>query len=268
MTKAERVAILIDEWSSIDKLLADLPEEQWAAPTPLPGWTVQDVVAHIVGAELGLSGKQPPIQPDPGKYSHVRNDIGALNECWVEWMRTQSPAEVLRRFREITATRAEALTAMSEEDFFAPSWTPAGQDTYARFMQIRVFDCWMHEQDIREAVDRRGNEAGSAAELSIDEITLALGYIVGKKAKAPQGSSVTFDLDGPVTRQIHVQVDGRAAVVPQLPGPATATLTMSSTVFTRMAGGRIPVELGFGQTEPEGDRELAEHVAFALPFTI
>ncbi|MCE7011396.1 maleylpyruvate isomerase family mycothiol-dependent enzyme [Kibdelosporangium philippinense] len=268
MTKAQIVTTLIDEWSSIDTLLADLPTEQWTAPTSLPGWTVQDVVAHIVGAELGLSGKQPPIQPDVSAYSHVRNEIGAVNECWVEWMRSQSPAEVLRRFREITATRAEALTAMSEEDFSAPSWTPAGQGTYARFMQIRVFDCWMHEQDIREAVDRRGNESGAGAELSIDEITLALGYIVGKKAKAPQGSSVTFNLNGPVNRQIHVAINGRAAVVPSLPGPATASLTMSSTVFTRMAGGRIPTDVGFDQTEPKGDRDLAEHVAFALTFTI
>ena len=32
------------------------------------------------------------------------------------------------------------------------SFTPAGKDTYGRFMQIRVFDCWLHEQDIRDAL--------------------------------------------------------------------------------------------------------------------
>ncbi|CAM3716019.1 maleylpyruvate isomerase family mycothiol-dependent enzyme [Kibdelosporangium persicum] len=268
MTKAKTVQTLIDEWSSIDQLLAELPEEQWKTPTALPGWSVQDVVAHIVGTELNLSGKQPPEVPGVREYPHVHNDIAALNECWVESMRAQSPADVHRLFREATATRAEALTAMSEEDFDAPSWTPAGQDTYARFMRIRVFDCWMHEQDVREAVDRPGHESGDPAEMSLDEISVALGYIVGKKAKAPQGSSVTFDLDGPVRRRLHVQVDGRATVVPQLAGEATATLTMSSTVFTRLAGGRMPVELGFGRTTVKGDADLAEKVAFALPFTI
>nr|WP_042185175.1 maleylpyruvate isomerase family mycothiol-dependent enzyme [Kibdelosporangium sp. MJ126-NF4]CEL16587.1 FIG00996207: hypothetical protein [Kibdelosporangium sp. MJ126-NF4]CTQ89062.1 FIG00996207: hypothetical protein [Kibdelosporangium sp. MJ126-NF4] len=268
MSKAQTVQALVDEWSSIDKLLAELTVEQWTAPTSLPGWSVQDNIAHIIGTELGLTGEQPPLDEAVRDLPHVRNEIGAINECWVQWMRPQSPAEVHRRFREITATRAEALTAMSEEDFFAPSWTPAGQGTYARFMRIRLFDCWMHEQDIRETLDRPGNESGPCAELSFDEITAALGFIVGKKANAAQGTSVTIDLTGPVTRQIHVQVDGRAAVVDELPGPATATLTMPSTVFTRVAGGRIPAEAGFARAKTQGDKELAERVAFALPFTI
>lgn len=268
MTKQDTVSTLVEEWTQIDKLLDEIPAEQWKSPTSLPGWTVQDVVSHIVGTEMALAGHPQPEDDKARGLPHVRNDIGASNECWVNSLRGASPADVHRRFREITATRAETLEAMSEEDFFAPSWTPAGKDTYARFMRIRNFDCWMHEQDIREAVDKPGHESGRCAELSLDEISWALGYIVGKKAGAPQGSSVTFDLDGPVVRQIHVAVDGRAKVVEALSSPATATLTMSSTAFTRLAGGRIPVELGFGQIQVKGDKELAERVAFALPFTI
>ncbi|MBP2325411.1 uncharacterized protein (TIGR03083 family) [Kibdelosporangium banguiense] len=268
MTKDEAVTLLIDEWSTIDKLLEQLTPQQWATPSALPGWSVQDVVSHIVGAELGLAGHQPPLDKDVRALPHVRNDIGALNEHWVESLRSASPAEVHRRFREITATRAETLQSMSEEDFHAPSWTPAGQDTYARFMRIRLFDCWMHEQDIRDAVGIPGNETGPSAETSLDEISVALGYIVGKRAAAPNGSSVTFTLNGPTERTIHVAVEGRAKVIDTLPRPATTSLTMSSTTFTRLTGGRIPVEVGASQTTTEGDKELADRVMFALPFTI
>ena len=39
---------------------------------------------------------------------------------------------------------------MTQADFDAPSWTPAGRDeTYGRFMRIRHYDCFMHEHDIR-----------------------------------------------------------------------------------------------------------------------
>jgi uncharacterized protein (TIGR03083 family) len=268
MTKAHTVRALVDEWASIDKLVADMPAAQWSTPTSLPGWSVQDIVAHMVGTELALTGERPPDDPSVHELPHVHNDIGAMNERWIRHLRTDSPADVLRRFREITATRAEALASMSEEDFFAPSWTPAGHDTYARFMRIRVFDCWMHEQDIRDAIHRPGNETGPGAELSLDEITMAMGYVVGKKAKAPHGSSVTFDLEGPAQRQIHVLVDDRATVVDELPGPATATLTTSSTLFTRIAGGRIPVDAGVTSVTTTGDDELAHRVAYALPFTI
>ena len=37
-------------------------------------------------------------------------------------------------------------------------------------MRIRVFDCWLHEQDIRDAVGRPGGEDGPAASVALDEI--------------------------------------------------------------------------------------------------
>ena len=67
-------------------------------------------------------------------------------------------------------------------------------------MRIRAFDCWLHEQDIRDAVGRPGGEEGPAAEAALDEIAAALGYVVGKKAGAPQGSRVRFELTGPAAR--------------------------------------------------------------------
>jgi uncharacterized protein (TIGR03083 family) len=262
------VKALTEEWASIDGLLADLPADEWARDTSLPGWSVQDVVAHIVGAELGLVGEQPPVVKDVRGLPHVRNDIAAVNELWVDWLRAESPAEVLARFRTATGNRAEILAAMTEDEFAAESWTPSGQDTYGRYMRIRLFDCWMHEQDIREAVGRVGNEDGLCAELSVDEITAALGYVIGKKAGAPQGTSVTFALTGPVERELHVLVDGRARVVASLPGPATATLALSSSLFARLCGGRTPVAERLGAIRLEGDPELGHRVAHALPFTV
>jgi len=198
----------------------------------------------------------------------VRNDIAVVNEIWVDWLRGQSPAEVHERFRTATGNRADALRTMSDDDFATPGWTPSGQDTYGRYMRIRVFDCWMHEQDIREAVGRRGHEDGLCAELSLDEIAAALGYVVGKKASAPQGTSVTFALTGPVERALHVLVEGRATVVPALPAPATATLTLPSSLFARLCGGRTPVADHLDAVQFAGDNELGHRVAHALPFTV
>ena len=41
---------------------------------------------------------------------------------------------------------------MSDEEWNAVTMTPTGPDSYGRFMRIRVFDCWMHEEDIRDGV--------------------------------------------------------------------------------------------------------------------
>ena len=157
---------------------------------------------------------------------------------------------------------------MSQQEFEAPSWTPAGQATYGRFMQIRVYDCWLHEQDIRDSLGRPGNDSGPQAATAVEEIALALGFIVGKKAGAPEGSAVTFAITGGVTRTIHVAVGKRAAVVDRLESPADVTLHMSSGLFVRLAGGRVDPAVTVEQIVMDGNQELGRRVIAALPFTI
>jgi uncharacterized protein (TIGR03083 family) len=263
---------LSEEWSQLGELGAALADDEWNAPTPCPGWTVAAQFAHVIGTESVLLGRDNP-DVDPGRPDHVRNDIGGFNEVWVAALASSSRHEVLERFAEVTSARRSALAAMSEEDFAQPSWTPVGKADYRRFMQIRVFDCWTHEQDIRQAVGRPGHDAGPVAEQSVDEIVRAIGYIVGKKAGAPAGSTVTLALTGPVQRDIHVAVvDGRARAVAELAAPATATLRLTSNAFTRLACGRVDPEqvLGgaLGGIETSGNAGLARQVATNLAFTI
>ena len=266
--RLEVVQCLATEWEAIDELLSDLGEEDWAAPA-LPGWTVQDAVSHIVGTESMLEGQTPPSPDfDVAELEHVRNQIAVANELWVEAYRTQGGSQVLDAFREVTGRRRQALSEMTPEQFEEPSWTPVGPGTYGRFMEIRVFDCWVHEQDIRDAVGRPGHESGPCAEASLDEIIRALGYIVGKKAGAPAGSSVTFELTGPMERTIHVLVGDRAQVVPDLDGEATATLRLGSTLFMRLACGRVDPEAHLEGIEMNGDLDLARQVVANLAFTM
>jgi uncharacterized protein (TIGR03083 family) len=135
-------------------------------------------------------------------------------------------------------------------------------------MQIRVFDCWVHLQDVRDAVGRPGDGSGPVAEQAVDEIVRALGLLVGKRAGAPEGSSVTLNLTGDVERPLHVMVEGRARVVEGLDGPATATLTLPSGIFTRLACGRVAPAKVASDIRAEGDGDLAQRVIDHLAFTI
>ncbi|SFQ33176.1 TIGR03083 family protein [Amycolatopsis arida] len=267
--KQPLVSVLDEQWTALADLMAELPEPAWSTPTDLPGWSVRDVFAHVLGTEAVLDGEPTP---DPGvdvaALPHVHNPIGEANERWVRALRQQPPSQVLARFAEVTDRRRAALAAMSQEEFDGPSWTPAGQATYGRFMQIRVFDCWMHEQDIRAATRRPGGDDATRAEVALDEIDRALGYIVGKLAGAPRGSSVTFALTGPRPRDRHVLVDGRAAVVPELPAPATTTLRLPAVLFARLAGGRVRSDTHRDEIAVTGDTALAERVLANLAYTL
>jgi uncharacterized protein (TIGR03083 family) len=264
---------LFTVWDSIDALLAGVPETEWRAPTPLPAWNVQAVVSHIIGTESFLDGIPAP-EPDIDvkALDHVRNDVGAMNECWVRHLGRQSGDSVLQRYRAVTEGRRKVLQAMSEEDWNAETLTPAGPDSYGRFMRIRVFDCWMHEQDIRMAIGRPSSDAeleGSASRLSLDEVAATLGFVVGKLAKAPDGSRIQFDLTGPLARSIRVDVDGRAQVVQDFGGlEPTATVRVDALQFTRLAGGRPMCPARAQDVELGGERDAAARIVERLNFVI
>ena len=271
--KSDVLLGLFTEWDSIDALLEGLPESGWQAATPLPGWCVRAVVSHIIGTESFLQGIAPP-QPDIDvkALEHVRNDIGAMNECWVRHLSEDSGSSVLERYRAVTGKRRETLPGMSDDDWNAPTPTPAGMDSYGRFMRIRVFDCWMHEQDIRMALQRPSSDdelGGRASLLGLDEIAATMGFVVGKLAEAPDGSRIQFDLTGPLARSIRVSVDGRAQVVDDFGGQdPTATIRLDALQFTRLAGGRPMCPTRAQDVELGGDQDLAARIVERLNFVI
>jgi uncharacterized protein (TIGR03083 family) len=204
---------IVDEleevWERLDKLCADFTEAEWKTPTALPGWTVQDCLSHVVGTERMIMGDAPP-DVSIAHLEHVRNPFAEIVEVWVEARRALSGAEVLSEFRQQIPRRLDQLRSMSPDEMNEPTWSPLGEVPYRDFMKVRVFDCWMHEQDIRRALDRPGHLDGPVVDTALERIRAALGFVVGKKAAASQGSSVVFDLHGCPQPTIAVVVDGRA----------------------------------------------------------
>nr|WP_241387170.1 maleylpyruvate isomerase family mycothiol-dependent enzyme [Rhodococcus sp. CH91] len=261
--------LLIEQFGALDDVLSGLTDDEWDASTTLPGWTVKDIAAHLIGTESMLAGIDAPgVDRDVRSLPHVRNDIAAFNELWVESLRPVPGPEVLSRYREIVARRTDELSAMSQEDFEKESTTPVGPAPYGRFMRIRVFDCWLHELDICDALGRSGTEGGPRAELASTEIFGAVPFVVGKRGKAPEGARITIELSGPLARTIHLEVHGRATVVPELSQPATSTIAMDSSLFVRLAGGRLRAEDRLGDIVLHDDTEVGRRIVDNLAFTI
>ena len=261
-----------DVWGDIVSLCDDLTDEEWARPTDCPGWSVQDHVAHMIGTERMLLGEQPdapPVEDAP----HVRNDIGKANEQWIASYRALSGNKVLDEFRAVTQRRLDALRAMSSADWDREGFTPEGPGPYRLFMAIRVFDCWYHDQDIREALDRPGYLEGPVADLAIRRIPpKGLPYVVAKKAGAPPESTVVFEVAGApsLVAAVHVPPEGRAVLLDTAPAAATVALMMDRRTFTRLAGGRWNGDKArtAGGLRIEGDQDLGNRVVDNMAFTI
>ena len=261
--------LLLEQLAALDELFSNLNDDEWDTSTSLPGWTVKDIAAHLIGTESMLAGIDAPrVEQDVHAFAHVRNDIAAFNELWVESLRPVPGADVLSRYRQIVARRTDELGAMTQEDFEKQSNTPVGPAPYGRFMRIRVFDCWLHELDICDALGRTGTEGGPRAELASKEIFGAVPFIVGKRGKAPEGARITIELSGALARTIHIEVNGRAAEVPELSQSATSTIEMDSALFVRLAGGRLRAEDRIDEISFGGDREVGRRIVDNLAFTI
>lgn len=248
-------------FASVDELVGGLTDEQWAVASLCPAWTVRGVVGHLGGVEHMLLGQEPGSMTESIPFDKVG-----------EWLATVDPLdndEFLARYRATVAARSAELDTFDDEQLGRPSLTPVGPGTYGRFMAIRVFDYWVHEQDMRVPLGQPGHESGPAAEMAIDEINRSLPYIVGKKIALEDGMSITFALTGPVERSMHVVVDGRAGLVDTLDSPDVA-LTTDSTTFALLACGRIDPQnaIDAGKVRWSGSAEWGDRAARNLAFTM
>jgi uncharacterized protein (TIGR03083 family) len=136
-------------------------------------------------------------------------------------------------------------------------------------MDIRVFDNWVHEQDVRRPLGTPGHEDGPAAERSLDEIRMSLPYIVGKRIGLPDGASIRFALTGPVRAEYTVRVTGRAGLTDDV-DPVDVTVTADSTTFALLACGRIDPQgaIDAGAIRWDGENDLGDRAARNLRFTM
>jgi len=254
-------AALEESFDALETLGADLTAAEWAFPSLCPDWTVRGVFEHLASIENALISWIPDATDTPPPFN--------LAGSFVKEVADLDTFALMERVRGVFARRRQDLSVLSPADLTRPSWTPVGPGSYGRFMEIRVFDFWVHERDITTPLGRPTDAAGTRAKIALAEVEGSLGYIVGKKVGLPDGRNIVFHLSGPLERDIAVAVDGRARVVDTIALPDVEIWTDTLT-FIQLACGRIdpqePIDLG--TIVWRGDAELGERAARNLRFTM
>jgi uncharacterized protein (TIGR03083 family) len=263
MSESTRVLAMFEPvWTSIDELLSSMTDDDWATQSLCPDWSCREVIAHLAGVEHMLAQWMPESIEDPLSFK--------LAMEYLQSAASMSNDELAADYRRLIGLRREQIGCLTDGDLAQPSQTPVGPFTYGRFMDVRVFDFWVHERDIRIPLARpAASDDGPAAKRSVDEVALSVGYIVGKKIGLADGKSIAFDLTGPVERRLYAAVDGRAKAVERLDDPSV-TLQTDSTTFVMLACGRIDPEeqISSGAVRWTGDDEIGAHAARNLAFTM
>ena len=270
MSDAERLATYVETWwqaiGDFTALLDSLPDDAWAVPTDLAGWDVKAVAAHTAHLESLLAGG-PEETADIGEAPHVTGPMGQFTEIGVVTRRDRSPASIIEEIRSTTAARHQSLVADPPTDAKAPApgvfgligWT---QNTLLR---NRPLDVWMHEQDVRRAVDRPGGMDSAAAQHTADYLSEAFGFVVGKKVAPPAGTTAVLAVEGSPVVAVEVDESGRGQRLADPPAHPTVRLAMDRESFIVLAGGRRDAEPG--AVSVDGDAGLGAAIVAQLGTT-
>lgn len=262
------LARLVDLWwqavQEVTALARELPDDAWTLPTDLAGWDVHDQVAHLAHLEAILAGA-PDETVDIGQPEHVKSLLGTYTEQGVVARRGRTPAELVDELTEATTHRHAALadSLPAPTDPAPGAFGLLGWDT-TRLFRNRPLDLWMHQQDIRRAVGRPGGMDGPVAQHVADYLLESVGFIVGKKAGAPVGTTVRVEVGGSDPVTVQVGEDGRAR--PTQATDADVTLAMDREAWIILAGGRRTPEQVPGVTVT-GDADLGAAILANLAVT-
>ncbi|MEV7783935.1 maleylpyruvate isomerase family mycothiol-dependent enzyme [Streptomyces sp. NPDC088106] len=252
-----------DAWThsieAISELVQPLPEADWNRRTPCPGWSVRDVVSHVIGLDSEMYGDPRPIHTLPRDLYHVTNDHQRYMEMQVDVRRHHTAPEMTSELELSIIRRNRQLrneTRLPDTKVRGPLGTEL---TLEESMRRHAFDVWAHEQDLRTALGRPGNLDSPGAHIARDVLLAELPRVVAEQAQAPRSSAVVIDVHGPVEflRTIRVDIQGRGTLetAPAL-GPA-ATLTLDWETYLRLACGRTTPEAAADRVKTEGDLDLA-----------
>lgn len=246
---------LLRQRRRLQDALATLTDEQWRRPSRCEEWSVQDVVAHLIGTNdfwsmsilAGLAGTPTRIL--------AAFDPATTPALMVAPMRSMSPAETLARFVETNQSLFDAVESLDDAGWSTVAESPAGHVPIRLLANHALWDSWVHERDILLPL-------GIVPAEEPDEIVSCLRYVT---AVAPV---LTFSSD-PTRRGVlaidatepdaHVVIEVDTTVaVRSGPAPAGAIrLTGRAVDLVESLSIRAPLH----QTVPEDSRWLLDGLA-------
>ena len=142
------------------KLLSSLSADEWQKPTVCPGWCVQDVALHLLGAEVGnLSRRRDGhvVTASITSWDELVVWLNDFNEAWVQTARRMSP-RLLIDLLEVTGLQMCAFFRTLDPYALGGAVEWAGPDPAPVWLDLarEYTERWCHQQQIRDAVGQPG----------------------------------------------------------------------------------------------------------------
>jgi uncharacterized protein (TIGR03083 family) len=249
-------------------LLKSLPAADWDAATACPGWTVKDVVAHLLGSNLSrLSFGRDQFQLNGTndtalEYTQLIEFINHQNATWVGVARRISYS-LLVQFLELTDpqvyTYFKSLPPF-ENSRISVAWAGDTQSPWWFDIAREYTEKWHHQQHIREALSRSVLAERQWLFPVLDTFLRALPYAY-REVAAPDGAAIAFQITGEAGGEwMLLHQNGKWQLYAGKVADAAAVVRMDQDTAWRLFTKGINPALAQPRIHFEGDLKLGRKI--------
>ncbi|WP_062213461.1 maleylpyruvate isomerase family mycothiol-dependent enzyme [Streptomyces sp. NBRC 109706] len=256
--------LLAPELAELCRMLRALPAADWRAPA-VPGWTVRDLAAHLLGdlqGRLGHDLEGRPLARVRAPGESLEAWIHRANQEWIDAHADLAPSalvdaleraapRVVARFRRADP-RAPAVAVSWAGADPAPAWLDCARE---------LTEYWTHRQQIRHAVGRPTDPEPAVLAVVLDTLFRALPHTL-RDHRAPAGSQLGVRVPGPAGGVWTVTATGRGwSLAPPPTGRPAATVEWDAETAWRLCTRSVDPATALARARVTGDRTLAAAAA-------
>lgn len=273
MREAEPV-IIVDlfppERQELLLLLSKLRDEEWHKPTVCQGWSVKDIVLHLLADDVGKLSRNRDVfdestlmnnSPKLSSWNDLVAYINQRNELWVQATRRMSNRLVCTF---LALTGEETYQYFSSLDLYAlgepVSW--AGPNPAPVWLDIarEYTERWVHQQQIRDAVGKPGLKERKFFAPVLEAFVRALPHTF-REIHASDGTLIHLVISGDAGDEWYLQREqerwilGKSSI-----SPAGTTVVLDQENAWRLFTKGIGKDEAFERASFKGNEMLARKV--------
>lgn len=251
------------EQTALTATLRALAPADWRREA-VPGWTVRDVAAHLLGDFYGRLARDrdghdegPAFAPGETLEAFIHRS----NQEWVAACRRISPAALVDtldligpqvvRFFETADPAAPSLGVSWAGADPAPMWLDSARD---------LTEFWTHRQQIRHATGQGTDPDPRLLSVVLDTFMRAMPHTL-RDIDAPAGTQVRVRIDGPAGGAWTVTATGgRWSLAEADAGRPAATVRLDAETAWRLCTRGIQPDTARARARTDGERSLADAV--------
>ncbi|WP_409062139.1 maleylpyruvate isomerase family mycothiol-dependent enzyme [Streptomyces sp. SYP-A7185] len=248
------------EQASLLGTLRALRRDDWSREA-VPGWTVHDLAAHILGDHQGRLGRSAARHQTFRRAGETLEAfIHRGNQEWVDLHAEHSPADLIEALESAGAQVARRFEAM---DLYAPglavSW--AGADPAPAWLDIaREFtEYWTHRQHIRHATGLGTDRRPGALSMVLDTFLRALPHTL-RHTPAPAGTQLRVLVDEPALAWTVTATTDRWSLAEASAGRPAVAVELDAETAWRLCTRGIDPDTALARARIRGERRFAEAV--------